>query len=214
MKISFIAIALLLNGMFYAQQNYKMFTGPLASINKEYEKNGREVLGTPYANTNFLPSLIPDSPESILVRYDANKDLVEVLIDEKVYELPKIEKFSTLKFKNSDITLVYIENNGYFFRLVNGTNQLLKKEKIQIQNVKPSIEPNSMIKDGYSKFEKVSPTYYIKTQNSLEKVSKDEQSVISLFPDKKPEIEDFMKKNKIKLKNEFDLIKLVNFLNK
>lgn len=216
MKTTFFAIVIVLScSSFNAQQNYKMFTGPLASINKDYDKSGHDVIGNPYSNLNFLPATIEDSQDSIPIRYDAYIDQVEVLIDDKVYELPKSEKFSTLKFKGSDITLVYLkEDGGYFFRLVDGKNQLVKKEKVKIQVIKSSIEPNSMIKDGYSKFERINPIYFIKTQEKLIKIPKNEKELIEYFPEQKIEMENFIKSNKIKIRQEESLIKLVNFLNK
>lgn len=207
-------LIILSNSFFSAQQNYKMFTGPLASINKDYEKSGHDVIGNPYSNLNFLSATIGDSQDSLPIRYDAYIDQVETLIDDKVYELPKSEKFSTLKFKGSNITIIYLkEDNGYFFRLVDGKNQLLKKEKIKIQVIKPSIEPNSTIKDGYSKFERVNPTYFIKTEKNLIKIPKNEKELINYFPEQKSEIENFIKTNKIKIKQEESMIKLVKFLN-
>ncbi|MPS74330.1 MAG: hypothetical protein E2590_14440 [Chryseobacterium sp.] len=215
MKITLATILIILsNSFFNAQQNYKMFTGPLASINKDYEKSGHDIIGHPYSNLNFLPATIGDSQDSLPIRYDAYIDQVETLIDDKVYELPKSEKFSTLKFKGSSITIIYLkEDNGYFFQLVDGKNQLLKKEKIKVQVVKSSIEPNSTIKDGYSKFERVNPTYFIKTEKNLIKIPKNEKELINYFPEQKSEIENFIKTNKIKIKQEESMIKLVKFLN-
>lgn len=215
MKIIIANIAIILSTSFFnAQQNYKMFTGPLASINKDYEKAEHNVIGTPYFNLNFISATIGESQDSLPIRYDAYIDQVETLVDDKVYELPKNEKFATLKFKGSNITIVYLkEDNGYFFRLVDGKNQLLKKEKVKVEVVKPSIEPNSTIKDGYSKFERVNPTYFIKTEKNLIKIPKNEKELMSYFPEQKNEIENFIKTNKIKIKQEESMIKLVKFLN-
>lgn len=197
-------------------QNYKIFTGPLASVNTNFEKLGKNVIGTPYLNINFLPATIGNSQENVPIRYDAYLDKIEVLLDEKVYEIPKGDQFSLFNFKSIRTAIIYLkEDNGYFFRLVDGKNQLLKKEKIKLETVNSSIEPNSMIKEGYSKFEKIKPIYFIKTEDNLIKLTKKTDELIdALSSDKKDAVKDFIKTNKIKLTEEADLIKLVNFLNK
>lgn len=197
-------------------QNYKIFTGPLASVNTNLEKLGKNVIGTPYLNTNFISATIGDSQEVIPIRYDAYLDKLEVLVDDKVYEVPKIDRLSSFNFKSVGATIIYLkDDNGYYFRIVNGKNQLLKKEKIKLETFNSSIEPNSMIREGYSKFEKLKPTYFIKTDDNLIKLTKKSDDLINALPaDRKESVKDFIKTNKIKLVEESDLIKLVNFLNK
>ncbi len=197
-------------------QNYKIFTGPLASVNTNLEKLGKNVIGTPYLNTNFISATIGDSQEVIPIRYDAYLDKLEVLVDDKVYEVPKIDRLSSFNFKSIGTTIIYLkDDNGYYFRIVNGKNQLLKKEKIKLETFNSSIEPNSMIREGYSKFEKLKPTYFIKIDDNLIKLTKKSDDLINaLQADRKETVKDFIKTNKIKLAEESDLIKLVNFLNK
>jgi len=198
-------------------QSYKIFTGPLASVNTNLEKLGKNVIGTPYLNTNFISATIGDSQEVIPIRYDAYLDKLEVLVDDKVYEVPKIDRLSTFNFKSVGATIIYLkDDNGYYFRIVNGKNQLLKKEKIKLENVNSSIEPNSMIREAYSKFEKQRPTYFIKIEdNNLIKLTKKTDELMNALPaNKKEAVKDFIKTNKIKMTEELDLIKLVTFLNK
>ncbi len=198
-----------------AQQTYKMYTGPLLSVNTDFEKTKPNVVGTPYYNVNFLSADVGDSKERASIRYDAYLDKVEVLVNEKVYEIPKNDETPTFKFNNSAITLVYLkEENGFFFRLVNGQNQLLRKEKIKLHEVKTSVEPNSLIKEGYIKYEKTKPTYYIKKGEELFLVPKNTKELINHFPERKADLESFIKSNDIKIKQEESLIKLVQYLNK
>lgn len=65
-----------------------------------------------------------------------------------------------------------------------------------------------------AKFTKQDPIYYIKTKQQSIKIPKNIKDLPSLFPDKKNELEDFIKSNKVKIKDEASLISLVNFLNK
>ncbi|KFC23474.1 hypothetical protein [Epilithonimonas lactis] len=199
----------------YCQQNYKIFTGPLASVNTDFKPLGKDVLGSPYLTANFVPALVGDSQEVVQIRYDAYSDKIEVLNDGKVYEVPKSEELSRFKLTTTGVIIVYLKDyNGYFFRLVEGKNQLLKKETIKLQVTKTSVEPNSTIKEGYSKFERISPTYFIVSDQKIMKAPKNNKELLSYFPEKKSELEDFMKANKINVKQEESLVKMVTFLNK
>ncbi|HAI80396.1 MAG TPA: hypothetical protein DCL65_05110, partial [Chryseobacterium sp.] len=104
--------------------------------------------------------------------------------------------------------------NGYYFRIVDGKNQLLKKEKIKLKEIKSSIEPNSLIKEGYIKFEKQNPLYFIKADEKLLQVPKNAKDFVSIYPDRREELERFIKENNIKIKQEESLIKLVQFMNR
>ncbi|WDF47239.1 hypothetical protein PQ459_01860 [Chryseobacterium sp. KACC 21268] len=199
----------------YCQQNYKIYTGPLASVNTEFKSLGNNVIGSPYLTANFVTATVGDSTEEVQIRYDAYSDKIEVLKEDKVYEVPKSEDLSKFKLKTTGVVIVYLKDyDGYFFRLVEGKNQLLKKEKIKIQVTKSSIEPNSLIKEGYSKFERISPTYFIVSDQKIMKAPKNNKELLGYFPEKKPELEDFMKANKINVKQEESLVKVITFLNK
>lgn len=63
------------------------------------------------------------------------------------------------------------------------------------------------------KFENLNPVYYIKTDSSIIKLTKNAKELVNAMPDKKEAIEDFVKKNKIKFNQDADLTRLVNFLN-
>lgn len=199
----------------YCQQNYKIYTGPLASVNSDLKTLGDNVIGSPYLTANFVPAIVGDSSEEVQIRYDAYSDKIEVLKDGKVYEVPKSEDVSKFKLKTTDVVIVYLKDyDGYFFRLVEGKNQLLKKETIKLQVTKTSVEPNSTIKEGYSKFERISPTYFIVSDQKIMKAPKNNKELLGYFPEKKPELEDFMKANKINVKQEESLVKVITFLNK
>ena len=103
------------------------------------------------------------------------------------------------------------ELSGYFFELADGKNKLLKKVSTKFKKEIPA--PNTLIPGIPAKFEKQSPNYYIKTNQNLIKVPKNSKELLSHFPENKTDLEKFIKTNKINIKQEIDLIKLVNFLN-
>ncbi|MBU8883258.1 hypothetical protein KSK37_09195 [Kaistella sp. DKR-2] len=200
---------------FYGQQSYKIYTGPLLSVDRNSGKPEQNIVGTPYFNVNFMSAIIGNTNEKAPIRYDAYLDRIEVLADEKVYEVPRHEDVSLFKFEMLNTPIIYVkETDGYYFRLVDGKNQLLKKEKIKLKEVRTSIEPNSLIKEGYIKFEKQNPTYFIKTDEKVLPIPKSVKELLNIYPAHKEELEAFIKENNIKMKQEESLIKVVKFMNK
>lgn len=216
MKTIYLIMALAISAtMLHAQQTIRMYVGPLLSVNNDLQTIKQDVIGTPYFNASFLPAMIGSSMETVPTRYDAHLDKFEVLVDGKVYQLPINEDLSTIRFKDINVNFIYLkEENGYYVKLSEGAYQLLKKLKINIETVRPSIEPNSTIKEGYTKFAKLKLTYYLKTPEKTLAFPKNTKHFVELFPDKKEALNNFIKLYKIKFNNEEDLIKLVNFLNK
>ena len=100
----------------------------------------------------------------------------------------------------------------YFFELASGKNRLLKKITTKFHDAVPA--PNSLISGTPTRFETLKPLYFIKTEDALIKIPKNTKDLAISFPDRKSELNDFIKTNKIKLNNEADLIKLTQFLNK
>ena len=105
----------------------------------------------------------------------------------------------------------YDEYSGYFFLLVNGKNQLLKKITIEFKPEIPA--PNHLIKSIPARFEKQFFSYFIKTENNFVRVPTKTEDLLFHFPENKDEINDFIMKHKLRISKETDLAKLVTFLN-
>lgn len=216
MRKSILFILLIFSGIaIYGQHSYKIYTGPLLSVSRDTDKPQHNIVGTPYFNVNFMSAIIGNTNEKAPIRYDAHLDRIEILFDDKVYEVPRNEDIPVFKFEMINTPIVYVkETKGYYFRLVDGKNQLLKKEKIKLKEIKSSIEPNSLIKEGYIKFEKQNPLYFIKAGEKLLQVPKNAKDFVNIYPDRREELERFIKENNIKIKQEESLIKLVQFMNR
>jgi hypothetical protein len=179
-----------------------------------------DIKGFPYYNADFLPARFGDTSVVLPIRYDVFKGTVEILKNDGVYEVPnenilKDSPLSKFTFEKSRETLILVDTHnelsGYFFRLADGKNQLLKKIIVEFKPEIPA--PNHLIQAIPPRFEKQDPIYFIKTEEDFIKIPKDIIEFLNYFPENKDEISDFVKKNKIKLNREKDLIKLVNFLN-
>ena len=178
-----------------------------------------DIQGTPYYYVNFVPARVGDTSGIIPIRYNPFLDTVEVMDNNtgNVYELPIEETYPKFTFQTTNEKLVLVNTNneysGYFFELVGGKNRLLKKISTKFKDEIPA--PNTLVSAIPAKFVVQKPIYFIKTEDSVIKVTKKSDDLINaLSEDKRDAVKDFIKSNKIKLNEEPDLIKLVTFLNK
>lgn len=228
MKKTIITISLLLLGIFSDAQQLSIFeSSRIAYLNKTIDEinNGpkkikySDIQGTPYYYAKFISARIGDTSGIISIRYNPFMDKIEILDSNTndVYELPKESNYPKFTFLTTQEKLVLVNTNnefsGYFFELATGKYRLLRKN---ITKFKPEIPaPNSLLTSTPAKFEVLKPIYFIKTDDSVIKVTKRADDLLNALPaDKKEDAKDFIKTNKIKLNEELDLIKLVTFLNK
>lgn len=175
-----------------------------------------DIKGIPYYYPNFIPAKVGNASGTIPIRYNSFLDTVEILNNTDVYEIPKTESFPDFTFETTKEKLVLVNTHddfsGYFFELINGKNRLLKKIITKFYPETPA--PNTLVPGTPARFEIQKPIYFIQVDNNIIKIPKKTAELISSLPsDKKDSVKDFIKTNKIKLTQEPDLIKLVNFLN-
>lgn len=185
-------------------------------------KNGKgqqltyaDIEGNAYFAKGFVTAKIENATSLLKARYNTYTDTVELLNEEDIFELPKTAKYSRIVFQNPSAVLVLmnVENlpQGYYFELVPGKYTLLGKRQVEFREGAKAV--NSFTPAISPKFEQTNPIYYIKNGSEIIKVGKKENDLLNAIPTQKTEAADFIKKNKIKLNKEEDLIKLVKFLN-
>lgn len=177
-----------------------------------------DINGTPYYDKFFKSAkfTFDNNSEIALARYNAYRDEVEFKRGDEILAL-KPANVKNIFFQDSGTTMVYFDGpneneKGYFFELVNGNNSLYKKVHIKYNEFVPAA--NSYSSDKPANFSKADVVYYLKTKNAFIKISKNNRDFLSNFDSNKNDIKSFINSNKIKLENENDLIKLVNYLNK
>jgi hypothetical protein len=179
-----------------------------------------DIEGSPFYKSEFLPARFGNSGVVFPIRYNVITDVVEVLNGDNIYEIPKenIVKGSPLSkftFEKSNETLIlsdtHDELSGYYFSIVTGKNQLLKKITIEF---KPEVPAQShLIPAIPARFENPVAVYFIKTENDFIKVPKNIDEFLTHFSENENQLKDFIQKNNLKLNSEKDLIKLVGFHN-
>lgn len=174
-----------------------------------------DIEGDAYLFKGFASANIENATSLIKTRYNTYTDTVELLNEEDIFELPKSLKYSRISFLKPSAVLVYMNTvdipEGYYLELATGTYSLYKKMKTEYREGAKAV--NSFTPAIAPRFENMNPFYYIKTDSQFVKVSKNGKDLANSFPEKRDAINDFVKKNKLKMNQEQDLLRLVRFLN-
>lgn len=175
-----------------------------------------DINGIPYYSAGFVRAKVGDTSSFVPIRYNTFLDVVEIMADNTVYEIPREESYPKFTFEGTKEKLVLVNSGdeyaGYFFEIVNGKNRLLKKITTKYYDAVPSNNP--MLSSTPARFETSKPIYFIKTATGLVKIPKNTKDLAVSFPDQKDAVSEFVKTNKTKTNSEADLIKLTQFLNK
>ncbi|MGR7812448.1 hypothetical protein [Lacinutrix undariae] len=226
LKFSLFALALSFYSLSHAQLvgDNNTFDGYNGLIRTTARVTNANVEGTPYATDEFVVAKISISETEIFkVKYNALLDEFEVQKDNgELYALNKNGRkditITLLKEKKTYQIFSYIEDNtlqnGFFMHLTNPdakVNLLLKKNKKFIDQ---TFATSSYDKDRPAHYKNLNDKFFIKLDdgNAIE-VPRKKKDFLKLFPEKKGQIEKFMKTEKLKLKKELDLTKIVNYIN-
>ncbi|WP_179339156.1 hypothetical protein [Winogradskyella ludwigii] len=194
----------------------------LAEIDLNIKNISTTVLaeGSPYITEEFLSLKLEDLTTKIYSgRYNAYNGEMEIkLSDDKIIALDNNadytitfiasnKKYKTYTYKDADLNLqreflVVVSKDSSF--------TLLKKEHIKFQDkVKPK---SSYDKEKPAKFIKANDTYYLNFENNTRVLSLNKKQFLSSFPKTEVQLKSYIKKNKLSLKDENDLIKIVAYL--
>lgn len=199
------------------------FSSEVGFSPKNVTRAMENAMGTPYVNADYQQVRIKNFDDKIYSgRYNAVISEMEILIATGRDPI-------ALDISNSDFEVTFLNENKIYrtfnyendrgitkrgFLVVLSENEetlVLKEEVIKYYDKVPA--SSSYDNDKPAKFRKEDDNYYIKIKSgkivSLPTKSKD---IAKGFPEKGNEIENFIKKNKLKTKNEDDLIKIANFI--
>ncbi|MDA1175565.1 MAG: hypothetical protein O3C41_00655 [Bacteroidetes bacterium] len=225
-KISFIFLVLFTQHTF--SQGIQFADGTSTKMDNTFltlsESEDPNIEGSKYLNDNFSRASLSSMPNQIYaVRYNVFGDEMEFRgKDNNVLALNKSDRSVTVRFLDTNKTYFLFEylnedklaKVGYFTKLnPQGDNIILKKNVTIFLKEKES-------KTGYDPYrppmyKKVKDRIYIKLKGEMPVLlSSNKKKLASLFPGKEKEIGNFINKNRINLKKEIDLIKLINYLNK
>jgi len=176
------------------------------------------ILGSPYDKDNFVPGEVFTNDRKhytgIPLRYNIYSDQMEFRNPEGgIYEVNKPETLDSILISNSKfIYHAFITGSknrcGYFKVLTEGTPSLLLKMKVTLNPA----EPAGTYKDAVpATYEKGADDFYLLfSQDEAVKFSGKKELFERLSPSL-PEMEQFIKKNKIRFNKQEDLIDLMNY---
>lgn len=188
-------------------------------FHEDASASAKNIEGSTYINSAFLPSKVTGlNLVTPPMRYNAYKDEIEFLKDEKTFYLTKSDSLEVKLLGTSYKYLEYQVKDGnesgfliqLYFNIAEKVS-LYKKEKVVY--VEKSEAVSGYDEDKPARYKKEDDKFYIKVSDKIIFMPKKKKELLALFPNNEKDVEGFIKTNKISLDEENDLITLVKFLN-
>lgn len=186
-------------------------------INENLEKHP-QAKGSPYIQDSYQIIKIKGYDKNFKGRYNAYNGQMEIDTGSELISLDKNKDFeinfvvNNVTYKSYNYTNNLNDVSRDFLRIifVKKDFSLLKKEIIKYYEKVPA-------KSAYHKqkpaiFKRESDHFYIEKNNTVSYLPNRKNDLLKLYPTSSKEIKAFLKKEKISLKKEEDLIKLADFL--
>lgn len=177
--------------------------------------------GSPYSNgDSFLNAEISGYSKNVpKLRYNAYTDEMEFQQNNEVYIA---DKESGMQVSFEDVKKNYVCLNydfgfgnryGYLLLLLSNPKKysLYKREKVEL--LKGEKSPNGITKDRNDYYSKEKDLYLLSYNGTYKKIDNNKKNLLEEFGSKSSEVENYLKENRINLKKESDLIKLVTYVN-
>ncbi|NER14440.1 hypothetical protein GWK08_13380 [Leptobacterium flavescens] len=175
-------------------------------------------LGSPYISENFIPAKVNAFNEIYSVRYNGAVDAMEFKSsDDKILVLDKLSEY-TISFATADKktyqTVTFDSGKRGFAVLLwndeDSKSGLYLKERVEFIPRQPAV--SSYSKDQPAKYKRVKDVFFFKGTNGvLKEISTKKKKFYALFEGKEKEVQQFVKKNKLKISKQQDLVKIISF---
>lgn len=204
-------------------QQYKVISNQADNLNRSVrslpgnEFNG--ISGTPYFDENFYDVIVQGIGESKdKLRYNPYKDEMEFERDGVIYYLDKKDnteiQFKDIRgtiYKYMNYSLEKISEKGYL-------REVYYSDKFNVYAKESMMLDNGQLKDNYGKgetkfsFKKGAQIYILQQGNQFSKMTLTANGLGKLFNHKK--VTEFVKTNKLNLKDERQLARALDFVEK
>lgn len=190
-------------------------------MQKMNKKESENAVGSPYITPAFNLASISGVTDVVMVNYNAETDAIDINSgDDKIFELPKDSDFGTVTFKNGKAKYVLFSYKNEKGQNVRGyLNEVSAAPKARLyKRERIALIPERQPSTGYDryvppKYDRVNDIYYLQVGEAAPVIyPKNRKEVSAMFPERKSEVEAFLKKNRISFKSEEDLVKLTAFL--
>ena len=180
-----------------------------------------DVVGSPYDNETFRIGKVysgNDKSYSAMMRYDAYRDNIEMQSEGKTVSLLKRDYISVSI--NEELYVIYgyeaangSMQQGYFVQLTEGEGPAVFLKKKTKKLLPPEETTSTYKKAKPARFDS-EESYYISLNNeNAKKVKLNKKSIIGALGSSQAEITDFVKKNKLKLRSESDIQRVLDYYN-
>ena len=184
--------------------------GKVVDNSEEFKKIAHKM----YSTTKYLPAQVDGVKGEVYLRYNIYKDEMEFLRNEELLNLRKVEdKKITFKLSKKEYQILELNGNLKYFRTHNkGKNVLVSRKIVEYQKAKPAASSYQNAKPA--NFKRKSDEIFINFEGKgLVKVSKKKKKFYTIFGKNASKIKDFVKKNKLNIKEISDLKKIVEHYN-
>ncbi|MBU1013103.1 MAG: hypothetical protein KKG99_08850 [Bacteroidetes bacterium] len=179
-----------------------------------------DIKGSPNLNDNFILGTILTNNKikyvDVPLRYNIYNDDMEFEVDKNTYLAISNPKSMNEICIGDDVFVYTIKRNkkGEQF----GYYQLLQKGKVQLLSRYNIVFKEATTTTGYkapepAKLERNSNTYYLQIGTDEPQEISGKKDIQTIFGSESPKIEAFIKKEKLNVRKEADLIELVKFIN-
>jgi len=191
----------------------------LIDLSKKVDRSITNYEGSPYLSEEFVPGEVYDAKNKfpgLLLRYNIFNDNIEFTQKGTTYALYPEPRIVKVILGNEVYVVEKYEvkgkmANGYFARLDSGKVTLLAKKIVRFTEEQ---EPKALQAAATpAKFTRVADVFYYRIGNAETSKVGSLKSFIDSLPDKKEDVSDYAKKEKLGTKNESDLVKLVKYYN-
>ena len=175
--------------------------------------------GSPFINENFeVVKFKKIKNKTFVARYNANLGEMQIqrendtiaLFNSEDYEITftlRKKVYKTYNYSNKQGDL----KQGFLVVLKEiDSISLLKEELVQFIESKPALTGYDKAKPA--EYKRLNDVYYYKTGDKVLLLPSKRKDFLKLFPDNSEKIKAYIKENKINLKDEDDLIKIVGYL--
>lgn len=184
---------------------------------------GIKFKGSPYLNEVFVKGeiIVNDSNTTFItkIRYNAYSEVFELQDgSNKKTALNKNKTVSVFMGKQHFAIYSFLEDNklkeGYL-EILNSEGKMMLYKQYKKKFIDVIKAQSGYSEDKPAKFVLESPVFYIQKNKSdpLEEISLKKKSILNIFSDNKPAINNYVKKHKLNLKKQEDVVVLFDFYN-
>ncbi len=209
----------------FAQSSYTQFMQDFhLTASREKGAMGNQltysnIKGSPFFNDEFKKGEVVSTSNTVVrdvpLRYNVYADEIEFEAeDNKTFYFDK-STVKNIKIGNSEfIYKAYLISNklgrSYFEVLLQGKAMLLKQYHIKFEEARP---PKAYEDPVPARFVSSKADFYIAFGDAEAKRISGSKELIEILPDKKTETTEFIKKNKLKVGDQEDIVKIIEFYN-